>query len=83
LEKSIDIANQLFKNSRADYLEVLLNQRDAWMPKWNWLKQNKTAEYSCRYLQELRRRLEVICKSLMFYFGDRLIGGLFCCIKEK
>ncbi|MCF2221318.1 efflux transporter outer membrane subunit [Chryseobacterium sp. PS-8] len=29
LEKSIDIANQLFKNSRADYLEVLLNQRDA------------------------------------------------------
>ena len=29
LEQSIDIANQLFKNSRADYLEVLLNQRDA------------------------------------------------------
>lgn len=29
LEKSIDIANQLFRNSRADYLEVLLNQRDA------------------------------------------------------
>ncbi|REC74955.1 TolC family protein [Chryseobacterium elymi] len=29
LNQSIDIANQLFKNSRADYLEVLLNQRDA------------------------------------------------------
>jgi NodT family efflux transporter outer membrane factor (OMF) lipoprotein len=29
LEQSIDIANQLFRNSRADYLEVLLNQRDA------------------------------------------------------
>ncbi|CAA7386713.1 TolC family protein [Chryseobacterium fistulae] len=29
LEESIDIANQLFRNSRADYLEVLLNQRDA------------------------------------------------------
>jgi len=29
LDQSIDIANQLFKNSRADYLEVLLNQRDA------------------------------------------------------
>jgi NodT family efflux transporter outer membrane factor (OMF) lipoprotein len=28
LEKSIDIANLLFKNSRADYLEVLLNNRD-------------------------------------------------------
>ncbi|WP_370901052.1 TolC family protein [Chryseobacterium gossypii] len=29
LDQSIDIAGQLFKNSRADYLEVLLNQRDA------------------------------------------------------
>ena len=29
LEQAIDIANILFKNSRADYLEVLLNQRDA------------------------------------------------------
>ncbi len=29
LDQSIDIANQLFKNSRADYLEVLMNQRDA------------------------------------------------------
>lgn len=28
LEKSIDVANALFKNSRADYLEVLLNNRD-------------------------------------------------------
>lgn len=28
LEKSIDIANLLFKNSRADYLEVLMNNRD-------------------------------------------------------
>jgi outer membrane protein TolC len=43
LEKSIDIANQLFKNSRADYLEVLLNQRDAWMPKWNWWKLNRNS----------------------------------------
>ncbi|WP_270088810.1 TolC family protein [Sphingobacterium sp. SYP-B4668] len=29
LDQSIDIANQLFSNARADYLEVLLNQRDA------------------------------------------------------
>lgn len=29
LDQSIDIANQLFKNMRADYLEVLMNQRDA------------------------------------------------------
>lgn len=29
LDESIDIANQLFKNMRADYLEVLMNQRDA------------------------------------------------------
>ncbi|WP_419868596.1 TolC family protein [Chryseobacterium sp. CT-SW4] len=29
LDQSIDIANQLFRNSRADYLEVLMNQRDA------------------------------------------------------
>ncbi|KQR92658.1 RND transporter [Chryseobacterium sp. Leaf180] len=29
LDQSIDIANQLFRNSRADYIEVLLNQRDA------------------------------------------------------
>lgn len=29
LDQSIDIANILFKNSRADYLEVLMNQRDA------------------------------------------------------
>lgn len=28
LEKSIDIANLLFRNSRADYLEVLMNNRD-------------------------------------------------------
>ena len=26
--QSIDIANQLFKNNRADYLEVLMTQRD-------------------------------------------------------
>ena len=29
LDETIDIANQLFRNSRADYPEVLLNQRDA------------------------------------------------------
>ncbi len=29
LDQSIGIANQLFRNSRADYLEVLMNQRDA------------------------------------------------------
>jgi outer membrane protein TolC len=28
LVESIDIANQLFKNNRADYLEVLTTQRD-------------------------------------------------------
>ena len=28
LVQSIDIANQLFKNNRADYLEVLMTQRD-------------------------------------------------------
>ena len=29
LDQGIDIANQLFRNMRADYLEVLMNQRDA------------------------------------------------------
>jgi outer membrane protein TolC len=29
LIQSIDVANQLFKSARADYLEVLLTQRDA------------------------------------------------------
>lgn len=29
LDKAIDVADQLFRNSRADYLEVLMNQRDA------------------------------------------------------
>ena len=29
LVQSIDVANQLFKSARADYLEVLLTQRDA------------------------------------------------------
>lgn len=29
LNQGIDIANQLFRNMRADYLEVLMNQRDA------------------------------------------------------
>jgi len=29
LIKSIDISNDLFKSARADYLEVLLTQRDA------------------------------------------------------
>ncbi len=29
LLKTIDIANDLFKSNRADYLEVLLTQRDA------------------------------------------------------
>ena len=29
LAQSIDIANNLFKSSRADYLEVLMTQRDA------------------------------------------------------
>ena len=29
LTRSIDISNDLFKNARADYLEVLMTQRDA------------------------------------------------------
>ena len=29
LVKSVDISNDLFKSARADYLEVLLTQRDA------------------------------------------------------
>jgi outer membrane protein TolC len=29
LTQSIDISNDLFKNARADYMEVLLTQRDA------------------------------------------------------
>ena len=28
LSESIEIANQLFKNNRADYMEVLMTQRD-------------------------------------------------------
>jgi len=29
LTQSIDVANQLFKSARTDYLDVLLTQRDA------------------------------------------------------
>lgn len=41
LDESIDIANQLFRNSRADYLEVLMNQRDALDAKMELIEAKK------------------------------------------
>ena len=41
LEQSIDIATLLFKNSRADYLEVLLNNRDLLDAKMELLEAKK------------------------------------------
>ncbi|MBC7653637.1 MAG: TolC family protein, partial [Oligoflexus sp.] len=41
LTKSIDIANDLFKSARADYLEVLLTQRDALSSKLELIETKK------------------------------------------
>lgn len=41
LNKSIDIANDLFKNARADYFEVLMTQRDALETKLELIETKK------------------------------------------
>ncbi|UYQ92328.1 TolC family protein [Chitinophaga horti] len=41
LTKSIDISNDLFKNARADYLEVLMTQRDALEAKLELIETKK------------------------------------------
>lgn len=41
LTKSIDISNELFKNARADYLEVLMTQRDALETKLDLIETKK------------------------------------------
>ncbi|WP_394349664.1 TolC family protein [Mesonia oceanica] len=41
LTKSIDISNDLFKNARADYMEVLLTQRDALESKFELIETKK------------------------------------------
>jgi multidrug efflux system outer membrane protein len=41
LTKSIDISNELFKNARADYLEVLMTQRDALETKLDLVETKK------------------------------------------
>lgn len=41
LTKSIDISNDLFKNARADYLEVLMTQRDALETKLDLVETKK------------------------------------------
>jgi multidrug efflux system outer membrane protein len=41
LTKSIDISNDLFKSSRADYLEVLMTQRDALSSKLELIETKK------------------------------------------
>jgi multidrug efflux system outer membrane protein len=38
LTKSIDIANDLFKSARADYMEVLMTQRDALESKFELIE---------------------------------------------
>jgi len=41
LNKSIDISNDLFKSARADYLEVLMTQRDALESKLELIETKK------------------------------------------
>jgi hypothetical protein len=41
LTKSIDISNNLFKSARADYMEVLLTQRDALEAKFELIETKK------------------------------------------
>jgi len=41
LNKSIDVANDLFKSARADYLEVLMTQRDAFESKLELIETKK------------------------------------------
>ncbi|WP_304132572.1 TolC family protein, partial [Mesonia mobilis] len=41
LTKSIDISNGLFRNARADYMEVLLTQRDALESKFELIETKK------------------------------------------
>ena len=41
LNQSIDIANQLFQSARADYMEVLLTQRDALEAKTDLIETRK------------------------------------------
>ena len=41
LTKSIDIANDLFRNARADYLEVLMTQRDVLEAKLELIETKK------------------------------------------
>jgi outer membrane protein, multidrug efflux system len=41
LTKSIDISNDLFKSARADYLEVLITQRDALESKLELVENKK------------------------------------------
>jgi len=47
LTKSIDISNDLFKNARADYLEVLMTQRDALESKLE-LIETKKSQFNAR-----------------------------------
>ena len=41
LNQSIEIANQLFQSARADYMEVLLTQRDALEAKTDLIETRK------------------------------------------
>lgn len=60
LEEATGIANQLFKNSRADYLEVLLNQRDALDAKLELIDAKQQQLSTVVDLQKLRWRLEIM-----------------------
>ncbi len=50
LNQSIDIANQLFRNSRADYLEILLNQRDVLSARTELIEAKKSQLLSVVHL---------------------------------
>lgn len=41
LNESVHIANNLFKSTKADYMEVLLTQRDALEAKFEWIETRK------------------------------------------
>ncbi|MCS7072885.1 MAG: efflux transporter outer membrane subunit [Bacteroidia bacterium] len=54
LTESVDISTKLFRSARADYMEVLLTQRDALEAKFDWIETKKQQlEASVRLYQAL------------------------------
>lgn len=47
LNSSVDISTNLFKSARADYMEVLLTQRDALRSKFEWVDTKRNQLIAC------------------------------------